>query len=109
LFPSLLIRLCFNDPYFQHFCFHLSYCQLLFVALVGKLARRLFNSFGRLPVLRKQLESAERVFNKFGLLILWICATVCQTVCFDLDWKIFKASREDVHNLLSAPGATVSR
>jgi hypothetical protein len=71
------------------------------------LAQRLFNRFGRLPVRTKQLESAERIFKKLGLLV-WICAIGCQTVCFDLDYNILIAFREDLHNLLSALGATVA-
>ena len=54
-----------------------------------------------------QLENVERIFKKFGLLILWSSIQCVRVLGFNF-WKILVSLREDLHALLSASGATVA-
>ena len=69
--------------------------------------RRIFNRFARPSMRTNQLENVERIFKKFGLLILWSSIQCVRVLGFNF-WKILVSLREDLHALLSASGATVA-
>jgi hypothetical protein len=68
----------FQLPIFPAFLFPSVLLLAVFFRNCRQGARRLFNRFARLSVRTNQLG----IFKKFGLLILWSCNTVCQTVVY---------------------------